>query len=343
MTRSLAWLKIGVVLGGVYLLSQVTPVFLPIILAVVLAFVLNPIVELLARVPLWPSSRRLPRGLAVLIAILLAALIVGTLVAFIFLPFIAEFNRFIASLPNLIEKIQHLTGVLERQAQTLDLPDNIRTLVDQTLATAASYALTIVRRVLDSTLNFASQIVELVVVPVLTFYFLKDWRFLKESFVELFPAKVHDKTRVIVEEIAAVVSGYIRGQVLISIIVGSLVFIGVIILEVDYPLVLGLLAMLTETIPIIGPIIGATPAIFLAYLHSPALAVKVLVFFIVIHQLENHIVVPKIMGHSIDLHPVIVIISLLIGGQLLGVVGMILAVPVAAILRVLFKHLWRYE
>ena len=111
-------------------------------------------------------------------------------------------------------------------------------------------------------------------------------------------------------------------------------------LDVGYPLVLGLLATLTESVPIIGPIIGAVPAIILAYLVEPSLAFKVLLFFIVIHQLENNIVVPKVMGHTIALHPAIIIISLLVGGKLFGIPGMILAVPVTALLRVLLKHIW---
>jgi len=110
--------------------------------------------------------------------------------------------------------------------------------------------------------------------------------------------------------------------------------------QVDYPLVLGLLSTLTETIPILGPIIGAIPAIILAYLVSPVLAVKVAAFYIILHQLENHIIVPNIMGHTIDLHPILVIISLLIGGHMYGIAGMIVAVPVAALLKVLLRHLW---
>lgn len=144
-------------------------------------------------------------------------------------------------------------------------------------------------------------------------------------------------------EMAVVVSNYIRGQVLISIIMGLMVFCGMYFLQVDYPLVLGLLSTLTETIPILGPIVGAIPAIVLAYLVSPVLATKVAVFYIILHQLENHIIVPNVMGHTIDLHPTLVIISLLIGGHLYGIAGMILAVPVAAILKVLLRHLWNLD
>jgi predicted PurR-regulated permease PerM len=115
------------------------------------------------------------------------------------------------------------------------------------------------------------------------------------------------------------------------------------VLDVDYPLVLGLIAALTEAIPVVGPIIGAIPALLLAFLGSPTLALKVLAFYIVIHQLENNVLVPSIMKHTLELHPVAVIISLLIGAHLSGVIGMIVAVPVAAILKVLYKHLWHYQ
>lgn len=337
------WLKIAVILAVFYVLSQVTPIYLPIILAIILSFILAPLVESLCCLRLWPASRHLPRGLAVAMVILAAAIAFAVTVGFVFSPFVREFNNFVFNLPALIERIQAITGAIGEKAQALELPANVQTVVDRMLAGAASYAVQVGQRALVSTVNFASKIVELVVVPVLTYYFLKDWRRLKESLLTALPPASRPKGAVIVEEMATVMSGYIRGQVLVSIIMGLLAFAGMYFLEVEYPLVLGLLAALTEAIPIIGPIIGAAPAVFLAYLGSPALAVKVAVFFLIIHQLENHVVVPKVMGRSIDLHPVSVIISLLIGGQLMGIVGMILAVPTAALLKVLYKHLWVYD
>jgi predicted PurR-regulated permease PerM len=337
------WLRIIVAAGGLYLLSHVTGIFLPIIVAIVLSFILNPLVNIIARMPLGKGLRRISRGLAVIIAILLFALTLPAIMTFIFMPFVAEFNRFIANLPELIQRIQHITGLLEQRASNLELPGGAQALIDQVLSSAASYAVALGRRVVNATVGFASQVVELVVVPVLTYYFLKDWPVLKTAFIEALPPASRSKAITIVEEMARVVSGYLRGQALISILIGFIVFMGMYLLDVDYPLVLGLLATLTETIPIIGPIIGAAPAVFLAYLAAPGLAAKVVIFFIIIHQLENHIIVPKIMGHTIDLHPVTVIISLLIGGQLLGIVGMMLAVPVVALLKVLFKQLWYYD
>jgi sporulation integral membrane protein YtvI len=343
MFKYVIWLRLAVAVAALYLLSRVTPIYLPIIVAIVLSFILNPMVNFADGLRLWPTGYRLSRTWAVALSILTAIVMLGGMMVFIFTPFVAEFNRFVVNLPALIQKIQSLTGVLQERANALELPGNVQSLIDQVLSSAAAYAVDLGKRVLTSTVGFASQVVELVVVPVLTYYFLKDWRDLRDSFVTVFPPEGRVKACVVVAEMAEVVSGYIRGQAILSVIIGALVFSGMYFLGVDYPLVLGLLATLTETIPIIGPIIGAAPAIFLAYLLSPALAVKVIIFFLVIHQIENHILVPKVMGRSIDLHPVTVIIALLIGGQLYGVVGMMLAVPVVALLKVLFRQLWQYE
>jgi predicted PurR-regulated permease PerM len=259
---------------------------------------------------------------------------------FVLVPFINEFNKFVVDLPKLIIKIQELILLIQQRANSADIPDNIRQIIGSGLSGTASYAIGLTRNAFNTIFSFATQIIELIVVPVLTYYFLKDWRSLKESVVRLCPVAYRPQVITVIEEMAGVVSNYIRGQVLISVIIGFLVFCGMYILKVDYPLVLGLLATLTEAIPIIGPIIGSIPALLLASLVSPVLAFKVAVFYIIIHQIENNIIVPNIMGHTIDLHPTLIILSLLIGGQFYGISGMILAVPVAALLKVLLRHLW---
>lgn len=331
------WVKLIVIGIALYLLSKVTSVFLPIILAVVLAFVLNPLVNFFCR----PFGKyRLPRPVAVLLSFIFTIGIFTALGTFILIPLVSEFNKFLANLPALVQKMENLSVVIGQSTSIAYLPQNIQSLVDQILSIAASFFMDLAGKVVNGIFSFATQIIELVVVPVLVYYFLTDWLVLKEGVVSIFPNNVQSKAAVIIQEMGRVISSYIRGQVVISLIIGAIVAVGMYFLGVDYPLVLGLIATLTETIPIVGPIIGSMPAIFLAYLVSPILAVKTAVFYIVIHQLENHIIVPNIMGHTIALHPVVIIISLLIGGQLLGIVGMILAVPVAALLRVLFKYLW---
>ncbi|HWR45352.1 AI-2E family transporter [Sporomusa sp.] len=340
MKSPVVWVRIVILASGLYMLSQVTVIYLPIIVAVVAAFVLNPLVNALTAISLGARKYHLPRGVAILLVFVLTALLLTVLTTFVLLPFVSEFNNFVINLPKLTNRIRNLAMLIEHQANLAQVPDNIRQLIENGLGGAASYGIGLVRNGINAIFTFATQIIELVVVPVMVYYFLKDWRSLKDGVVTLFPLTAQACAISVIEEMAVVVSNYIRGQVLISVIMGLLVFSGMYFMGVDYPIVLGLLATLTETIPIIGPIIGAIPAILMAYLASPLLAIKVAAFYIILHQIENHIIVPNIMGHTIDLHPILVIISLLIGGQLYGIAGMILAVPVAALLKVILRHLW---
>jgi predicted PurR-regulated permease PerM len=334
------WFKISILLLGLYVIIKVMPIYFPIIVAMVVAFILNPLVNYISRIEFGRSRKQISRSIAVLGAFLLMILLLLIVGTFVLLPFIHQFDKFIIDLPKLIIKIQDITISIQQRASLLDFPANINTLIEQTIASAASFSADLARRILQAVFGFASSIVELVVVPVLSYYFLKDWSILKEKIIALFTVESRGKVRKIIEEMAIVISAYIRGQVIISVIIGLFVFSGMYMLGVDYPLVLGLLAACTESIPIIGPIIGSVPAIMLAYLISPILAFKVIIFYISVQLIENHIVVPNIMGHTIDLHPVVVIVSLLIGSQLWGIIGMMLAVPAAAILRVLIRQLW---
>lgn len=335
-----SWFK-GIILALVsYIFLTVTAIYLPIIVSLILAFILNPLVNYFSKLRFFRIRLEINRGIAVLLAFLCTVLVVGIIGAFVVLPFIHEFDKFIIALPALIEQIQDISINIEQRASLLEIPANVNGIIQQAITSGAAFSADLARRMLQAIFGFASSIVQLIVVPVLTYYFLKDWLLLKEKIIVMFAVESRERARNVIEEMAMVISGYIRGQVLISIVIGFIVFCGMYLLKIDYPLVLGLLAACTETIPIVGPIIGSVPAIMLAYLISPTLAFQVILFYVCVHQLENHIIVPNIMGHTIALHPVVVIISLLIGGQLLGIVGMMLAVPATALLRVIVKQLW---
>lgn len=336
------WFRAVIVGMIVWLLTKVTSIYLPVILALILSFLLNSVVDCLVSLPKRWGKRQMPRSIAVLLSFVVAIFAIVLAALFIVFPFIQEFDKFVIDLPGLVRRIQFLLVVIEQQATAMELPDNVRDLLNQGIANMASFSVEMAKRILNAVFGFASQAVELVVVPVLTYYLLKDWRSLQSGLINAFSVQYRQQLQNVTNEMGSVISGYIRGQIVISIIMGILVFSGMYLLGVDYPLVLGLLATLTETIPIVGPIIGAIPAILLAYIAAPALAVKVIIFYILIQQIENHLIVPNIMGHTIDLHPILVVVSLLIGGHIYGVVGMMLAVPVTALLRVIIRHLWYY-
>lgn len=164
-----------------------------------------------------------------------------------------------------------------------------------------------------------------------------------QSFVKVYPKNYQSRLTGFFQEVQTVLSRYIRGQLLMSCIIASLTFIGMWILGVPYPMVIGLLAAITEWIPIVGPIIGAIPAILLGATVDLSLAIKVLIFYIVIQQVDSHLIMPQVMGAIISIHPVVIVLALLMSGTLFGIAGMILSVPATAVLQIICKHLWFYN
>jgi predicted PurR-regulated permease PerM len=340
------WLKTAIVLVLLYAASQVMSVYLPIVLAMVISFVLNPLVNFLCviNIPLGRTKHHhIPRSIAVLISFLIAGTLIFTIAAFVLSPFMREFASFVKDLPELLKKL-HITLIsLNERFIHADIPDNIRATITRAFSETVMYLASLTTQFLTRLLQFATTAIELIVTPVLAYYFLKDWRKIKTAFLSLFSITLRPRANALLKETGLVIGHYIKGQIVISIIMGVMVFGGMSFMGVEYPLILAVFAALTETIPILGPIIGAIPALFLSYLISPILTLKVLIFYIVVHQIETNIIIPNIMGKAINLHPAAIILSILAGAHLFGVVGMVLAVPVTAVLKIFLKHLWRYE
>lgn len=185
--------------------------------------------------------------------------------------------------------------------------------------------------------------VELIIVPIITFYMIKRGDDFCRSFIRLFPAAYEEHLRILFHEIHYVLSAYIRGQLALCILMAIVVFIGMMALGIPYPLVIGLLAGLVEMVPILGPIIGAVPPALLGLTQSSGVMLKVIVFYIIVQQLDSHLIMPKLMGSIINVHPVAIILGVLVGGHLYGIVGMMVAVPLLAVLQVILKHMWFYE
>lgn len=187
--------------------------------------------------------------------------------------------------------------------------------------------------------GFVGGLFGVVTILIVAFYLLIDAENILRAAVRLFPrqerARVRDATRRAGEKVSA----WMTGQLMLGAIIGSTAAIGLSILGVPYFSVLALIAGIGELIPIVGPLLAAIPAVVVAFSVSPATALGVALFFFLQQQVENHVLVPKVMSHQVGISPVLVIMALLIGGSLLGLVGAILAVPTAAILQVLLQEL----
>ena len=154
-----------------------------------------------------------------------------------------------------------------------------------------------------------------------------------ESFIEsIVPAKHEAYIMDLWRRSEMKVGRWLQGQFLLALIVGLTVYIGLSLMGIKFALIMGILAMVLEIVPIVGPVLAAIPAIALAFLQDPGMGLWVILFYVAVQQLENHLLVPVVLGKTTGLNPVVVIMALLIGNQLAGVSGMVLSVPIATII-----------
>ena len=297
-------------------------------IAAVVAIGLSPLVEAAEQRSAKHRSR-LPRWAAILtIYICILGILVGVGLLLI-PPLVTQAQALWSALPSIVHQGQQWLierGVIPRE---ISVGEAIR----QT-PVAGSDAVT---TVLGAVWGFIGGIFGAVSILILSFYMLANSSEIVRAFVRLFPRAERPRVQDACHRVTTKVSAWLGGQLLLAGIIGSTAALALGLMGVPYFYVLALIAAVGELIPVVGPLLSAIPAIAVALTVSPTLALFVALFFLLQQQLENHVLVPKIMSRQVGVSPVVVITALLIGGSLLGIVGAILAVPTAAILQVLFE------
>ncbi|MBR5486769.1 MAG: AI-2E family transporter [Phascolarctobacterium sp.] len=331
----------SVTAGVSYVIYLLAPVLLPVFLAIFLAFALYPLANIIGKVKVGQGTIHLSRVVAILLAFITLGIVVMISIGFIVLPLFGEINQLLVKMPDVLRANKSgLEEILKDPSTFPVLPSSFSMLLDDIVSWAMGFVSGMARNLLKSSMDVAKNLIGLAIVPFLAFYFVKDWRELRLMLINFFSYDVQPRAAHIIDEIGRTLSAYIQGLGKLSLLAGFCITIGTACLGVDYPYVLGFLALFAETVPMVGPIIGAVPAIFIAYGQSSTDAFHVALFYLIFYQIDANFIMPKIMGKQIDLHPVILIISLLIGAKMFGIVGMLFAVPVAAVYRVLYKELW---
>jgi predicted PurR-regulated permease PerM len=291
---------------------------------------LSPLVASLERRALPGMSRRLPRWGAILIIYLgLLGFIVGVGVLIV-PPLIDQARGLWAAFPEMLHQAQQwliARGLLNRELT-----------VREAVAQAPGNTSDTVGTIIAAVIGVVGGVFGLITILILAFYLLLESDAIVSTFVRMFPRAERTRVEDASVRVATKVSAWLGGQVLLGAIIGTTAAIGLFFLGVPYFYVLALLAGIGELIPIVGPILSAVPAVAVAFTVSPTMALAVAVFFFAQQQLENHVLVPRIMSRQVGLSASFVIIALLIGGSLLGILGAILAIPTAAILQVLFEE-----
>jgi predicted PurR-regulated permease PerM len=276
------------------------------------------------------GAKRLPRWLAILViylAIVTALTLIGLLVV---PPFVDQAQALWQRLPDLIGRAQDFLIDKGLLGHRITLEEAMRSAPGP--SNAVGTVATAVTGVLTGLLAF-------VTILILTFYLLIESESLFAAFVRFFPR--HDRPRVeaVARQISTKVSAWLNGQLILAGSIGLSAAVGLYLIGVPYFYVLALIAALGEMIPIVGPIFCAVPAIAVAMSVSPRVAIVTAIFLLVQQQIENHLLVPKVMERQVGVSAVTVIVALLAGGSLLGIPGALLAIPTAAIVQVVIQEL----
>ncbi|MBU2661178.1 AI-2E family transporter [Bacillus licheniformis] len=310
---------------------------LPIILTGIVFYLLNPIVDFLER-------RRIKRIYSILLLyLLIIGLITITIVSII--PFLKE------QIMSLIDNIPRYVDIVENQTKQL-IGSNFVNQAQQTmninisdLATKVSdQAATIVNSTFTGVGNFIGALTEIIIsivtVPFILFYLLKDGKKLPVYILKFVPTRLKEQTYTVLSEMNHRLSSYIRGQIIVSFCIGFLLFIGYLIIGLDYASLLAIIAACTSIVPYLGPTIAITPAIIIAIVTSPLMLLKLVIVWTIVQLIEGKLISPQIMGKNLHIHPITIIFLLLTAGKLFGVVGIILAIPGYAVAKVITTHLF---
>jgi len=331
------------ILAALLLLQQLKPVLLavygflkavlaPFIIAMIISYVLNPLVTLLA-------ERRVPRSIAVLLiyAVFAAAVTVILLNA---IPMVVEqIEQLNRHAPELTMRAQNLLNRLNNHSL---LPESLRGAIDKSLVEFE-------KRIAESALSFMNNIGSMLnavfaafIIPFLAFYILKDFNAFERAIINFVPRSRRQNVIRLFKDIDEALGNYIRGQFIVCGIVGLLAYTGYWLIGLPYPLLLASFVAITNIIPYLGPFIGAAPALLVASTVSLKMALLTVLVNTLCQIVEGNVISPQVVGRSLRMHPLTIIFALLAGGEIAGLVGMILAVPAFAAAKVVLQHLFAY-
>lgn len=306
------------------------------IASVIIAYILNPFMKFL-------EKKNIKRLYAIILIYIIIALAIFVLAIGIFPSTFRQFKHLLFSLPDMVKNFVDYSDRI-RQDLFTDAPfisefiTGINGQLVKIANTLLSYSATWITGMVAGISSFIGVVIQLILIPVITFYLLLE----KDKILDFISKNVPDRYEnflvKIWREIDESLSMFVRGRIIMAIFVGVATMVYLMAFGIEFSFVIGVITCVADIIPYIGPFLGFVPAVLLALFKGPFTAFWVAVLFCFVQWLENNILGPKILGDSTGMHPLIVLILLIIGGGMFGVFGMIFSVPVAAVIKIIYKH-----
>ncbi|MBI4049774.1 MAG: AI-2E family transporter [Candidatus Doudnabacteria bacterium] len=305
-------LKVLFVLLLIWFLWAIKEIVLLFLISIIIASAIDPVADFLYR-------KRVPRALSVLLVYAVFFGLLSVIVLLLVPPITEQFKAI--SQADFYDKFTSRIGLYRDDLTRIGVGQAIENSIK-------NFAGNFAGALFQTTKGVITGFISVITVLAVSFYLTVEENGMKNLIRHLTPYKHQVYAMKLVNKIQKKIGAWVLGQLVLSAIIFGLTFIGLTLLKVEFALVLAVIAGILEIIPYIGPIVSVIPAVFFAFLQSPVLALAVLVLYIIIQQLENHILVPVVMSKSVGLNPVLVILGILVGGTLGGVVGAIIAVPI---------------
>ncbi|WP_105145355.1 AI-2E family transporter [Streptococcus suis] len=319
--------------------SFIEILLLPMLLTGLLYYLLNPIVD-------WLEKYKISRTAAISVLFVLIGLLLvwGLAVA---IPSIQEqVTSFAQNLPSNIQKIEsHVTTLLENEQFEQLRPTALEMLNkvnDQIISYAQKFSSSAVNWA-SSLISTASQIiVAILIMPFILFYLLRDGQQLNAHVTQYLPTKWRSSVSKVLTDVNSQLSNYVRGQVTVAIIVALMFSVMFSLIGLNYPVTLGVMAGFLNLIPYLGSFLAMIPAVILGLIAGPVMLIKVLIVFMVEQTIEGRFVTPLIIGSSLSIHPITILFVLLTAGQMYGVLGVLLGIPIYASIKVVVKAIFEW-
>lgn len=322
-----------------YLLSKrygiLSDMVYTIMISLIIAYLLNPIVN-------YFEKYNISRGLGVLIIYLI---IVGIIfiISFLIIPKSGkEIKKLLVVLPIYFQRLsEFIDNLYMKYYMSIDnIPPIFQSLEDiilNNIDNIQNVIVTNISRFFEGIISTFTKVISLILIPILTFYFIRDKDYFINRFYLTIPKKRRKEAKELFIEMDRALGQFIRGRLILALYVGVATTILLLILKVDFAIIIGMLTGIADIIPYFGPLLGFLPAFFFALLSSPIKALWIAILFIGIQWVENNVLAPKIIGESIGIHPISILLALVIGGGVFGVMGMVFSVPAIAIFKILFN------
>jgi predicted PurR-regulated permease PerM len=308
---------------SVYVLYRLGPIIGILLVATLIVISMESAVKYFMRITLF--NKPLSRGGAVALSYFgLIAVLIGV-VTFVVPPVVSETHKLVLNLSSIL--------------QTLKIPSNLGLNFADLLPQASKVS----TGILSATVSIFSNVTTFLSLIIISIYMSLDWLNIKKNIISIFPDNMEDTVKETFDEIEVSVGAWVRGELFLMLVIGVGSFVGLGILGIKYFVALSIVSGITEAVPMIGPIIAGIFAGVVGFAQSPIKGVGVIVLFILLHQLENNFLVPKVMGKVSGFRPLVILLALLVGTQFFGIVGAILAVPVMMVGTIILKRALGYS